>query len=1070
MFDVWKKTLEELNKDSSFSNMFHMMKKYGTRIAAELTNSEGRLVTMSYADYIIKSKGACAKLQKLGCSADGKFIALIYDTCMEWPVLFWGILMSGNIPLLINPASDADLILSIMNEAHATAYVSAEERFDDETEVFSYIPAESLLKDTENLTCEECFGSYVALCTSGTTGNSRIFLYDGPTIASHILSFDEAKQNNPDMPFIEGRPCKILAFLPFHHIFGFSVVYLLYSCTGKTLVYLKDKSARTILNACRMHKVTHLYCIPMFFNNLADGIKKTLEKRKRSVKNPLIKEIIKGNTLGTSIRSMITGGGAIPDTTLQILNDVGYPLCNGFGMTECGIISVEQSQSSEQRQKGSIGIPFAVTEWKLEPEGAQEGELFIKGNALYAASVINGEIVQRDKNTWFATGDIVRVTEDGLFVAGRAKDVIVGASGENIYPEDIEANLHVLDVIGSYCVLGVKSGIYETVAIVIYPRADADEQKFAEKIKEINKEFSADAKIARLYISREELPVSGTLKVRRALLKEKIENGSWPCSMTEIYAVKNTKFGRAPYETPTKAEYEKSDYEDKDEFKAILENVRITAEKIFEQEIPEDAVKEHFIMALGVNSLEVFSFITELESVYKIEISNDEMLALENCYITAKLIYCRLHKLPSPITIKQHMDKKLSAEELFETSRITDFSESAEYKAIKNRMAETFADCPNPYFLPHDSVIRDTSVINGKEVVNLGSYNYLGMSGNPETMEAAIEAIKRYGTSASGSRTLAGEKTLYQKLEKTIAEWKHTEDAIVCTGGWATNLAFVSCFAKRGDFIVYDKLSHNSLTEGAKLSDAESKAFEHNNLIQLEEILKRAEGKYNKVLIIVEGVYSMDGDIAPIPEFVRLKKKYKAFLMVDEAHSGCVIGEYGGGVDDYFHLDPKDIDIKYGTLSKGLGACGGYIAADASIVEYLRYQMNGFVFTAGIAPPLAAEVIRAIEIIQRDNTMVTKLHENIAYFIKRAKEEGMNTCLAGESAIVPVLIGSDAQAAKISALLLEKGIFVPPAMYPAVPMGESRLRFTISATHNKEQLEKAVCATAEIMRKEGALA
>ena len=332
------------------------------------------------------------------------------------------------------------------------------------------------------------------------------------------------------------------------------------------------------------------------------------------------------------------------------------------------------------------------------------------------------------------------------------------------------------------------------------------------------------------------------------------------------------------------------------------------------------------------------------------------------------------------------------------------------------------------------------------------------------------EDIRMYSKpSASGSRTLAGEKTLYQQLEKAIADWKHTEDAIVCTGGLTTNLTFLSSFMHDGDFIVYDSLSHNSIAEGVALSRAESKAFPHNDLQTLESILHKVQDKYNKVLIVVEGVYSMDGDIAPIPEFVRLKKAYKCFLMVDEAHSGGVIGDHAGGCDDYFHLDPHDIDIKYGTLSKALGTCGGYIAADKEIVEYLRYFMSGFVFSAGISPPLAAACMKAIEIIRRDNSAATKLHENIRYFVRRCKEEGMNTCLAGESAVVPVLIGSDQDAARLSAELLDEGVFVPPAMYPAVPIGESRLRFTISATHSIEQLEKAVSSLAKLMHEEGFL-
>ena len=498
-----------------------------------------------------------------------------------------------------------------------------------------------------------------------------------------------------------------------------------------------------------------------------------------------------------------------------------------------------------------------------------------------------------------------------------------------------------------------------------------------------------------------------------------------------------------------------------------LSEIRNRIHLIFAEELQLEPDRfgddENFSTGLGLDSLAVYSAITEIEDSFGIVLNDSDIEGLSTIRELSALVTDKLNGVTSAAV-------EAVPAEAMEYRRITDFAESEEYRALKKRMAETLPDDAfNPYFVPHDSLIRDTSVVHGKEVINLGSYNYLGMSGHPETMQAAIDAIKKYGTSASGSRTLAGEKTLYQQLEKAIADWKHTEDAIVCTGGWATNLTFISSFMRAGDFIVYDALSHNSIADGVALSKAESKAFPHNDLAALESILERVKDKYNKVLIVVEGVYSMDGDIAPIPEFVRLKKAYNCFLMVDEAHSGGVIGDHAGGCDDYFGLDPHDIDIKYGTMSKALGTCGGYIAADREIVEYLRYMMDGFVFSAGISPPLAAACMKAIEIIRRDNSEVTKLHENIRYFVSRAKEEGMNTCLAGESAVVPVLIGSDADAARLSAELLNEGVFVPPAMYPAVPMGESRLRFTISSTHSIEQLEKAVSTLARLMKEEGFL-
>ncbi len=1061
MPEVWAETLKRLREDPSYSNMFHMMERFRDDVAAEVSDREDRIITRTYGEYILQAQKACGNIERAGY-VQGDRIGLIYDTCMDWPVLFWGILMAGCIPVLMNPLADPHLSSGILNDADAKAYVSSKPLRECSC---PWIPAESILRDGE--TGEERWGDYVALCTSGTTGSSRLFLYDSKTIAAHLLSFDEAKRKNVDMPFDETKPTKLLAFLPFHHVFGFSVVYILYSCTGKTLVYLRDKAPQTILGTCRRHKVTHLYCVPMFFNALAEGVKRKIDVTKPI--GPLKKLIIQKNLLGTSIRSMIVGGVHVPEETLRIINSIGYPLCNGFGMTESGIVSVETSTDPEQRIKGSIGIPFSITEYRVVPEGAPVGELQIRGDALYTASIIDKQIVPRDRSKWFATGDLVSVRPDGLYMEGRIKDVIINSSGENVYPDELEDSFSGLPGVKKSCILGLKNGAYEEVVLVAEPGEDLNEASLTGEIRRINATLDNNRKVGRLLISRDALPVSGNMKVKRQFLKSKIENGQWAYVDLKLYGSgpagkpaeeKPRAAVQAPAAQVRKPSGQDADYFGSDEFREITEEVKACVSKELRIDASELDENANLITELGGDSLSLFSVVSDIEQKYNIIIVDDEIMGLGCVRDMADYIYRKRHGLD--IETVQPASSR-------ETVRITDFAESGEYKAMIRRMEETFRGGYNPYFIPHDSLIRDTSVINGKRMINLGSYNYLGMSGNPETEEAAIEVIRKYGTSASGSRTLAGEKTLYRELEKEIAEWKHTEDAIVGTGGWATNLTFVSCFAREGDFIVYDQLSHNSLTEGIALSKADSKAFEHNNLKQLEDILRMVQGRYNKVLIIVEGVYSMDGDIAPIPEFVRLKKKYWCFLMVDEAHSGGVIGEHGGGVDDYFGLEPHDVDIKYGTLSKALGTCGGFIAADKSIVEYLRYNMNGFVFSAGIAPPLAAACKKAIEIIRRDNSEVLKLHRNIEYFVRRAKEEGMNTCLAGESAIVPVLIGDDADAVELSAKLMERGVFVPPAVYPAVPQGESRLRFTVSSTHSEEQLEKAIRELSALMHEKGFL-
>lgn len=389
--------------------------------------------------------------------------------------------------------------------------------------------------------------------------------------------------------------------------------------------------------------------------------------------------------------------------------------------------------------------------------------------------------------------------------------------------------------------------------------------------------------------------------------------------------------------------------------------------------------------------------------------------------------------------------------------RIVDsFVKSREWEAYVERLKEHqeyLEKFGNPYFIEHDSALKDTSIVDNREVLNFGSYNYLGLSGDPEVNQAAKDAIDKYGTSASGSRLLAGERPLHRQLEEKIANWKHTEDAIVLVGGNATNTTFIGNFCNSNDLILYDIIVHNSITEGLRMSNSDSKRFAHNDYEMLERLVKKNRDKYEKILIVVEGVYSMDGDIAPIDEYVRIKKEYGCFLMVDEAHSAGVIGEHGGGVDEYFNLEPNDIDIKMGTMSKALGTVGGYLAGSKELIEYLKFNLPGFVFSVGVSPAIAGACIKSIEIIQRDNSRVKKLQENIKTFIEEAKKRGFDTCLAEESPITPIMIGEDDLAFELSMVMLhEDGILVPPAVYPAVPRKKARLRYCLTSDHKKEQI------------------
>ena len=305
-----------------------------------------------------------------------------------------------------------------------------------------------------------------------------------------------------------------------------------------------------------------------------------------------------------------------------------------------------------------------------------------------------------------------------------------------------------------------------------------------------------------------------------------------------------------------------------------------------------------FFDELGGDSLDSLDVAVHLEELCGSRVPEEEY-ALCRCVEDAALLLLRL---------EQGRDAEKVPEEPHSVTPVTRFEDAPEYLAFQQRL-RTAEETGNPYFLCNDSPLRDTSLHDGREILNFSSYNYAGMSGRPETVKAAQDAAAHYGCSASASRLLGGEKPIHKALEKAIAEWKHTEDAVVLVGGHSTNVTFTGNFCGKGDLILYDALAHNSIHEGTRLSDAESRPFPHNDTAALESILRSCRDKYAKVLIAAEGVYSMDGDIAPVPELVRIKKEYGCFLMIDEAHSACVLGRTGGGVDEYFGLAGDDIDI-----------------------------------------------------------------------------------------------------------------------------------------------------------------
>lgn len=356
-----------------------------------------------------------------------------------------------------------------------------------------------------------------------------------------------------------------------------------------------------------------------------------------------------------------------------------------------------------------------------------------------------------------------------------------------------------------------------------------------------------------------------------------------------------------------------------------------------------------------------------------------------------------------------------------------------------------------------------TWVHQGRELTDWCSYNYIGSARHPSVIEAAATAAREVGTSASASRVGAGQRRLHRALEEALAGLVGTEAALVFVSGYATNSTVVGHLMGPRDLILHDSLIHASVQRGAALSGATVKAFPHGRWEAVERILASERHKYEKVLINIEGVYSMDGDLPDLPRFIELKERHGALLMVDEAHSLGVLGESGRGLGEHFGIDPARVDLWMGTLSKTLGACGGYIGASRAVVEYLRHTAPGFVYSVGLTPPDAAAALAAVQLLVAEPWRARQARERAALFLELAREAGLDTGHAQGSAVVPIILGATSEAIRVHHALVERGALALPIMAPVVPENQARLRFFVTALHTPEQIRHTVDALADIV-------
>ena len=380
----------------------------------------------------------------------------------------------------------------------------------------------------------------------------------------------------------------------------------------------------------------------------------------------------------------------------------------------------------------------------------------------------------------------------------------------------------------------------------------------------------------------------------------------------------------------------------------------------------------------------------------------------------------------------------------------------ARIEILNQRILEAKKHDLYPYMHSSDAVEGVHVTVHGRPMLQFASYSYLDLLGHPRINAAAKKAVDEFGTGTHGVRFLAGTTRVHVELEKKISSFKKTETAVAVASGYGANFGTISALLGRHDVVISDKINHASIVDGCILSRAQFVRFEHNDMAALEKALGEAPKKGTK-LVVADAVFSMDGDIINLPEVIRLCRKFKALLMIDEAHSLGVLGKKGTGIEEHFGIDPAEglIDIKMGTLSKTIPSIGGYIAGSTKLVNYLRHSIRPFIFSAPIPPPSAAAAKTAFEVIEDEPWRVGKLHKNTDYFLKTLQARGFDT-LKSQTAIVPIIIGNEAKALEMTRLTRNEGVFIVPILSPAVPPNTTRIRATVTAGHSLQEIDRAI--------------
>ena len=794
------------------------------------------------------------------------------------------------------------------------------------------------------------------------------------------------------------------------------------------------------------------------------------------------------------------------ETTLMVTGGPreGSPVVKTFDGSKIDKKVAEEVTSDHPNARELVGcgrvlpgetVKIVDPQTMLALEGGGIGEIWVQspsvGQGYWQAAVPTantfGGMTADGSGPFLRTGDLGFLYQGQLYISGRLKDMII-VRGVNRYPQDIEQTVESSSIAvqaGSVAAFAMNFQDREQLVIVAETirQRDLDWDDHLQKIRRAvtsEHELPPDAVFL---VRNSSVPKTSSGKIQRHACLDAVLQGDlkvvakwvrWEESGTGLRNNGPTMMSARASSSASasrKGSVKTQGAANPDIVRAVEKQIR----KVARERAGELSVDTNIVLDLGLDSLERLEIARGLEETFGGRFPQDVLDSIETVGETALAIQSHLSTNAIEIAGKLDaakgyrngaangaafdndatgdIDRAMVRVEEPE-DRIEQFPEYKRLQQTRTQMMMT--GVPNPFFTVHESVVRDTTVINGREMISFASYNYIGMSGEPRVSEAAKKAIEDYGTSVSASRLVSGEKPVHGQLESRIAKWLGVDAAITMVGGHATNETTIGHLVGPGDLIIHDSLSHNSIVQGALLSGARRRPFQHNDCEQLDEILTKVRSQYRRVLVVVEGVYSMDGDYSDVPALIEIKRRHRAMLMVDEAHSMGTMGATGHGISEHYGIDARDVDIWMGTLSKSFASCGGYIAGSKALIEYLKYTAPGFVFSVGLPPASAAAALAAIDVLEEQPERVDVLRARSELFLSLAKNAGLDTGASGGTAVIPIITGNSLVALRLSHRMFGDGINVQPILYPAVDETAARLRFFMTSLHSEDQIRLTV--------------